>query len=240
MGQAKRRKAEIEQLKTGSARSRAPLVAIHEAGHAVARFLTADLMGYPPEGAVSYIEMHDPKTTRKFLGTDGKLYMDSATTYGHWFSRDIDAAIETYNKRYSREELKKVAGTEAYARAVMAEARKAGADIDAWGRAKIAIILGGSVAEARATGKTVDAIMDLPEIQGDFDDAVRTGQMTQWSEDQADIEIHAALAMIEEKFAQPNIWRALLRLAAALPREGRMEGADAWAIFKQEWSGITA
>jgi hypothetical protein len=45
MGQAKRRNAEIDRLKRTHPKGLSA-IAIHEAGHAVARFMTAKRMGY--------------------------------------------------------------------------------------------------------------------------------------------------------------------------------------------------
>ena len=67
MGQAKRRKRKIDQLKATSANCRSAARgvsedAIHEAGHAVARFMTAELWGYEPQDTVAYIEMCRPSS----------------------------------------------------------------------------------------------------------------------------------------------------------------------------------
>jgi hypothetical protein len=93
MGQAKRRKAEIEQLKRENARG-ISIVAVHEAGHVAGRFMTAELMGLDPDDAVSFVEMHHPDTARVYRGLDGNLYIPQATTYGPMYSRAIEAASE--------------------------------------------------------------------------------------------------------------------------------------------------
>src|SRR6266478_5400698 len=65
MGQARRRKAEIAAIKADATALRMsaagiPIVNIHEAGHAVTRFMTARLTGHEPEEAVQYIDIYDP------------------------------------------------------------------------------------------------------------------------------------------------------------------------------------
>jgi hypothetical protein len=74
MGEAKRRRGEIDQLKQRSAkinrrleqlrRPRSAIYAIHEAGHAFGRFRTAPLMGIEVHEAVDRIEVDSPNCRR--------------------------------------------------------------------------------------------------------------------------------------------------------------------------------
>ena len=51
-----------------------------------------------------------------------------------------------------------------------------------------------------------------------------------------------AIAYLEMKFEEPELWDAFLALAKALPRGGRMEGCECWEIFSDaiETSGHSA
>ena len=73
MGQAKLRRSEIESLR---GQSKPSLAAVHEAGHAVARFLTAPAHGFAPGDTVVSIEMRH----------------GGGTTLGPMFTAEIDTA----------------------------------------------------------------------------------------------------------------------------------------------------
>jgi len=71
-----------------------------ESGHAVGRFLTAEAMGIEADAAVAYIEMHDGDPAPKSLGSEGRLYGVAATTFGPFWSAEIEAASRPVNERY--------------------------------------------------------------------------------------------------------------------------------------------
>jgi hypothetical protein len=152
MGQAKRRKAEIRKLKI-------PIVAIHEAGHAVARFLTAEMMGYEPAEAVWKIVM-DSGPVRKAAGSDGQthLYQIQATTYGYTWSKEIEDASREVNARYGIERIQ--TRYHEYRADVIAAARAAGADIGQWARAVIFITIAGP----RGRGNGERAVLRRPLV----------------------------------------------------------------------------
>ena len=60
MNRKERRAAEAMARKQRNAAPDSNVVAAHEAGHAVARYLTAAEIGYPPEEAISQIEISAP------------------------------------------------------------------------------------------------------------------------------------------------------------------------------------
>jgi hypothetical protein len=115
------------------------VVAIHEAGHAVARVLTADDMGLKPEEAVAWIEVGLDASARE--GCDGQnVLVSQATTYGPMFSREIE------------QHTTKTPGTALTTDVLLdtvAKARKAGADIEAWLSARSLFTVFASVAEVK-------------------------------------------------------------------------------------------
>ena len=42
---------------------------------------------------------------------------------------------------------------------------------------------------------------------------------------------------VYEKFEKGEVWRGLLKLAAMLPAEGRVEASNAWAIYSSALGG---
>ena len=69
-----------------------PVVAVHEAGHALARYLTAEMMGLSKEESVHSIVVHVPREMPKGKSVDGTMMTsEQATTLGPMFSKEIDA-----------------------------------------------------------------------------------------------------------------------------------------------------
>ena len=228
MGENRRRKLTFKKLARRNRRrvvpvyaSRLSVVAVHEAGHVVGRFLTADIMGYDQAVAVSFIDMHDPFSQKPYEGPDGELYSQAAITYGPCFSQEINDAIEASGKQPAT-----VSDSEA-----IYIARAAGANIDAWAKAKLFIILGGPVAEAIDRNISIAQIERIPECENDFVDARATCCTAGWSDEESAAAIAAAASAVYERFENSGVWGGLLKLAAALPVEGRIEGSEAWAIY---------
>jgi hypothetical protein len=69
------------------------VVAVHEAGHAVARVLTASDLGLSSEEAISHIEVGIGNSMAE--SKDGKMQlMSQAVTFGPMLSREIGAALK--------------------------------------------------------------------------------------------------------------------------------------------------
>ncbi len=218
MGQARRRKAEIEKLKTvsatyASAAKGISLDAIHEAGHAGARFLTAQNWGYEPHEAVAYIEMRRPDAAPTIIETATTQHRAVATTYGPRFPADMNAIAKNFD-------------TDAE---LISGAREAGIDVEKWASIQAAISIGGPVAEMRATGRTTIP----PGCQGDIAEAFQIGKAIGWSDEDTEAVLEVYRQRLDQQFSELAIWNGLLALAKALPQEGRMEGREAWEIYSR-------
>src|ERR1041384_7188737 len=97
MGAARRRKAEIDSLKRRWPRH-ISMTAVHEAGHIVARFITAKTMGVDPHEAVWSVEMYEPDTALKLARLDGRLR--NPTTWGPMYSAAIEAVSNELDTKY--------------------------------------------------------------------------------------------------------------------------------------------
>jgi hypothetical protein len=133
-----RRQADLEQLKREHRHS---ITAIHEAGHAVACFMTAKLMGREPADAVTCVEMYHPDTAPKFFGLYGKRHLVIATVFGPRLSKEIAATKKAGGAQYCFEGML----TEECNADVIAAARAAGADTTGWARASVLIRMAGPV-----------------------------------------------------------------------------------------------
>lgn len=226
MGQAKLRRGEIECLR----RQRKPRIgAVHEAGHAVARFLTADRFGIAAADAVVSIEM----------------YLCGGTTFGPMFSLDLAEAAARVHARYSTDGGEEVPASiltllrerpNGYFGLVMDEACNSGADIATWLEAKITQCVAGPMAEAIYRRRAFEEVIRSPECRTDIGDIWRAWKIAQlglpnlpndgWKQ-----RLFVISKGIQEQFSAPATWAALLAVARSLPEYGTMSGRDAWDIF---------
>jgi hypothetical protein len=224
MGQAKRRKAEIDRLKREHPKGLSA-IALHEAGHAVARFMTAKRMGYDRQAdALMRVVIRPRETAAKFISRDGILRYSGGRTFGPWFSKEIEDTLEAANVHHdavetSLEEL----------RPVIAAARAAGANIDNWVYAQVIQSLAGPAAEAKAMGRPCNEV--FAENEGDRDQASLVCLAAGMSPDEGSTLLRKIAAHLEAEFAKPDIWNALLLLAATFPKDGEMDGHECWMIF---------
>ena len=129
------------------------VVAYHEAGHAIARYLTAGMMGLSEEDSIDEIVIGDGGIPTA-ESHDGQAVLPvQATTYGRKYSMEIYAV---------RRDMDRVKGwtdlpPEEYAgkwnsfennREMIETAREQGCDIERWLRVRATIAVGGAVGEA--------------------------------------------------------------------------------------------
>jgi hypothetical protein len=77
------------------------IVAVHEAGHAIAKVLAAEELGYSINEAIDRIEIGVGETLGRSV--DGRMITRSqAVTYGPTFSRDIDEASLEFTQSFMR------------------------------------------------------------------------------------------------------------------------------------------
>jgi hypothetical protein len=206
-------------------RKRMTITAIHEAGHAVGRYLTADMMGHNVEGAISWIEVHLENKPLYESGDGRAILSASATTFGPMYSRQMidvlacSPCIE--NNPYSYAALE----------ADVARCVAAGIDVVRWAKAKAIICMCGPVAEAIYTHGEIATVVNSYECEGDVIDAVRDCMLAGKSTEEALAYIEIAIDIAADRLADPRIWRAVLRLADSLPAQGRLEGKVAADII---------
>jgi hypothetical protein len=201
------RQAEIERQEREHRHS---ITAIHEAGHAVACFMTAKLMGREPADALYYVEIYRPG--------------NGAMTCGARWSKDISAAVKAA-------QCPEDSGDDA-----IAAAFAAGADSKSWLRAQLLIRVAGPVAQAKETGQSHDDLDDDDRMTTittpSYDWNVHTDcTLAGISASEHQTHIDDAIAFVSAKFDDSELWDALTALANALPKEGRMEGRECWKIF---------
>jgi hypothetical protein len=182
------------------------VTAIHEAGHAVGRLLTARELGYSPEQAVHSISISVGSTIRS---ADGKvLSFPQATCYGPAVSLQLHRA---YQRAYPGCEL--IRPDELNAKVLKigtANERVASA------RAKMIIAAMGPAAEARFVGAQWAEIAFSNACEGDLIDLHRAAQVLGRHDHHLTDAIHASGAKAMELVAVAEIWNAIKAIAAKI------------------------
>ena len=219
-----------ERLATRAMARKRPIkreVAVHEAGHAVGRFLTAERLGYTIDEAISCIEVNAVSVATGEVSFDGRMRMSQqATTFGPKFSRELAAFIKSspgYEGpfRASVDDLVEL----------IDKARNMGLDVDGWFRAKAFSTILGPMAEAKLLGKPFKMVWSDYEAEGDFKDTVIEGIICSMTAEQIGAAIDEVTIFAEQEVERPEVWRAILALADKL-KPGRMSGKEAAAIIK--------
>jgi hypothetical protein len=206
------------------------VVAVHEAGHAVARFLTAADLGFSTNDAISYIEVAPDAGMTKSV--DKRMTLRTqATTFGPMLSKEIQEMFE--GECTSLGGLSGRPAFEALSE-IITKARSAGIDVNKWLRAKSLISVFGAAAEARYTSKSFEGVWKSYECEDDRRLAVQDCMIGGTTE-VADIGtlLDEAEAAAENLIERPEVWRAVLALADRLPAAGRFDGKKAASIIER-------
>jgi hypothetical protein len=192
------------------------ITAIHEAGHAVGRYLTAHDMGHNTDDAIAYIEVADSDEPR--INPDGMILSTLATTYGPMYSR----AMMDHLANYPNDDPVEVD---------VERCIKAGIDVVSWAKAKALIAVFGPAAEAIYTGREIEEVMSSPECANDLAAAYRECTLAGMTRQAATNCIHAAIDDARTKLADQRVWGSVQRLADNLRLQGRLEGKRAAEII---------
>lgn len=192
--------------------------AVHEAGHAIARFLTAAEMGLEPEKAVSRIEFQPGLDPRPY-GDTSFFTVRMATTFGPLFSSDIQAHIGrvAFGHHVSPAE---------QATAIFA-ARAAGIDVLGWCRSRMLMHVFGAVAEARYASRGPNEIWTSAVCHSDLEEALEEGALVGWSPERTLEAIDAAIDEAVRLVNVPAVWSAIDAVAKEIRRLGTLTGPQA-------------
>jgi hypothetical protein len=194
---------------------------IHEAGHAVARFITAKDMGFPESVAVHSIKMEKVPPSEEAQRA-GDAYGYSGITLGPMYSVAIINATDQSGEETMTETIK--------------IALEKGVDNSPWVRAKIVVAVGGPAAEATAKGEPFSKMWDAPECANDFGAALATCVAAGYSDEEAVREINGSGKVMMEMYSVPSVWNALLKLAVSLNFKRKLKGNAAWRIYSDALS----
>jgi hypothetical protein len=191
------------------------VVKVHEAGHAVARILVADSLGWSADEALKYIDIGEQLEPEA-----------AAANYGQFYSKPMLEFLQTKMPPEAIDGPHN--GTEMHA--LFSEMRSAGIDVDAWFRARSIDILFGAIAEAKLTGRSSIDVWMGDGCMLDVEDLHFAGFLSGIPEEQLAEVIVERIEIAEGYIARPEVWRAILVLADKI-KPGRMNGRVAAAII---------
>jgi hypothetical protein len=206
----------------------AKYLAIHEAGHAVARILTAEDFGRSADECVIRIDIEAQDAGEIILALDGSTKMQvGATCFGLMFSKEIDEFLKSYFsdglQGFSRANLREREGA-------FAEARRRGVAVDRWLRARLLIDVFGAAAEAKFLEVPAADVWNSSAAEGDFKEAAIAARMGGCDTDEASQMMSEALDRAVSLLEQTEVWRAVEGVAGALPNRGSIAGSKVFQI----------
>lgn len=204
-----------------------PIVAMHEAGHAVARYLTAGEMGYSPSEAIQRIEIAIADDMRPIgESADGtKAFLSQAATHGPLFSKEIGLAGQSVLKRVSDGTTVTGPVTGEMLNEIVSRARAEGADIDGWLRARALQAVFGPMAEAAGTEASFEEIWNGDQAHHDAVTFLTDCALAGLSDvGQIQAFLDTAIGRGRELMERPDVCQALVQLATHLSRNGTTEG----------------
>lgn len=227
MNRQQRRAAQRRAAKAkGSTKAADSVVAVHEAGHAVGRFLTAERLGYAIEESIDRIEVNAVPIVVGAVSFDKRATLtEQATTFGPKFSRELMAFIKSSHPG-DEFELRPSEVIE-----LIAKARDAGLDVDGWFRAKALSTILGPMAEAKLLGKPFKTVWSGYQSQGDIKATIEEGLICSMTAEQIEVAMDEMIVSAQQEIDRPEVWQAILALADKL-KPGRMSGREAVAIIK--------
>ncbi len=237
MNRKQRRAAEVRERKDRATAQfpKANIVAAHEAGHAIARYLTAAEMGYSPEEAITSIEFAASDAT-SYAGTsfDGKAQLyTQATTFGPMLTKEMERVAKRVHERMGFLPGKTLGGREGFNHLsqVISEARADGVDIEPWLQARAVIAVMGSAVEALVRNKPFFDIWESHESEDDLIGFVEDCTVAQVPASEVSSRIDAAVERANELLKDSNVIDAVNALATQLLHNGTTDGKTAARII---------
>jgi hypothetical protein len=208
------------------------IVAVHEAGHAVAKVMAARDFGYEVHEAVAYIDVGSQGPSD--LTPDGKVILRSqGVIYGPIFSKEISLAAAEFQDGFLADRASlTIQGndrSELFS-GILNAGRTAGADISKWFRIRAFGAVAGCIAEANLSERDFgELFFEDWSAEFDRDGIAFDARMAAIPISEATLIIWHMAAVNAYLIQNDKTWAAVLALAEALPVVGRMPG---WEVVK--------
>lgn len=256
MNRQQRRAAERKSKKAAKSRHLSMMkedgqvIAFHEAGHAVARYLTAEEMGYSKDECIFSVEMSNGSPVLS-NSVDGQMILvTQATTFGPTYSKELDPYfndvyadalpasgiqknVKSFEVELDLEDLRRKAE----------EAEAGGVDIDKWLKANALIAVMGPIVEAQVTKQEVDVVLDSYVAENDVGIFVRNcriGNRIDRVEEYYDSAIDEAIKHLEKTNTRKAIWDLGTHLMQYGTTSGKVAAKIIKDVFEDEQSNVNA
>lgn len=195
-------------------------VAVHEAGHCVARVLVADWLGWDPSEVIMGIDIYPAPVAMGLVSHDATRTLHSqATNWGQFLSKPMhDFLTATMPDTFAALLQGVPLGV-----SVLVKMRSAGIDVDLWCKAKCIEAVFGPMAEAKLMGKSFDEVWNEESSEADRRNMLRFCRLCGMAPKQIESAYAETIGTAEEYMGRPEVWRAILALADKL-KPGRMKG----------------
>jgi hypothetical protein len=197
-------------------------LAVHEAGHCVARVLTAASLGWDASEAIQYIDVGSAA-----LATGASQGVRSqVVSWGPFLSKPMQkfvAAREVTTTHPPRPDDSDLA-------LLFAEMRAIGINVDGWFQAKSIVAIFGPMAEAKLLERPFNEVWNNNPSKDDQRGLIRAGTLCGMTREQIATAASQNVTIAEQDMARAEVWDAIITLADNL-KPGRMSGREAAAII---------
>ncbi len=211
------------------------VTALHEAGHAVGRYLTAPDMGFPEDEVIAEILVHT-EGERPEIGTsiDGHMKVTSlAVCNGPMLSAELDALVPAAREKLGISATGTLSGRQSLdLKEVLTTGRAEGIDVNAWFEARAIIAVFGPTVEAMQREMAFADVWHGYEAESDYAGIVRDGVAAGLSPDEIAVVIETAVDRVLAYLQQTNVCNAVVVLGRHVHRHGTTSGKRAAAIIR--------
>jgi len=206
-------------------------LAVHEAGHCVARVLTASSLGWNAGEVIEYVEVTAaPVATASSRGLRSRV-----VSWGRFLSKPMQEFVAARRPATARSDEYAPVSDDPDIAPLFTEMRAAGIDLDGWFRAKSIVAMFGPMAEAKLIEKPFSEIWN----NNSKDDAlgvIRAGILCGMTPEKIATASNENLSIAERHMGRSEVWRAINTLADNI-KTGRMSGRRAAAIIVRALAG---
>jgi hypothetical protein len=201
-------------------------LAVHEAGHCVARVLTARTVGWDAAGVIEYIEVGSAPIA---MGADPGL-RSQVVSWGRFLSKPMQDFVAARRPPASRPTGYAPVLDDPDIIPMFAEMRASGIDLDAWFRVRGIVAMFGPMAEAKLIERPFNELWNSNACRDDALSLMRAGVLCGMTPEQIAASANETVAIAEQHMTRPEVWRAITTLADNM-KPGRMSGRQAAAII---------
>jgi hypothetical protein len=205
-------------------------LAVHEAGHCVARVLTAQSLGWDAGEVIECIDVGSAPIAAG-MDQDRKHGLRSqVVSYGRFLSRPMQEFVAARRLMALPRAPDPALGNDAELVLLFAEMRTSGIDVDGWFQAKSIVAVFGPMAEAKLVERPFNEVWNNNPSKDDQRGLIRAGTLCGMTREQIATAAGQNVTIAEQHMSRSEVWDAIITLADNL-KLGRMSGREAAALI---------